>query len=792
MSITKEQHQALDDALVPREQRLRIRNCNYRLSTTFKPKEPTFQVALDVLSLTPFYQAFLISASVPAIYMHEFWATVSYHKHCIKFKMNKKNYSFDLETFRDMLQICPNLPGQKFKDPPFEEEILAFIRELGYPGDIKSLSDVKGEADQAPTASPGKRLKATAKVAKLGKKKQPTQGLETLSEIALSKAKQMKIVTKRSKTQFHSSHANGSGTDEGTGVSLRVPDVPTYRSEDEQISWKSSDEDDDNEVSLSKDDNDNADNKDDDGQDDDTESDNDSEDFVHPKFSTHDEEERQDDKDKEEEGSDMRVQTPSHFESIDDETYDEVNQRDNVEGEEHDEEEKNEEEEVNELYRDMNVNLERKDTEMTDALQTNVQGTQVIEDTQVIIIAVTPEVQQQSSYVSSGFISNMLNPKTDTCIDSILNLNTESTSLVDVPVTTNAEMSPSSVTTLPPPLIPLFEDRVKALEDDFLEFKRTNQFAEAVSSILGIVHKYLANQMNEAQADNEILPKIEKFVNDQLKAEVLIRSSNEAKASHVVAANLSELELKKILINKMENNKSIDRSIQQKILYKALVDTYETDKDILETYGDTVIFKRRQDDEDEDEEPSAGSNRGSKRRRAGKEPESNSAPKEKTSKSTGMSKEGSKSHQKSTGNTLARNEDPHESFNELIDTPLDFSAFVMNRLKVDTLTSVLLSGPTYELMKVNRESARDVYSKYRILAVTKLKIIEWHNYKHLDWIIVRRNDDKLQADKSRHKKNILMRIDELHKFSDGTLNDVRSALDDILKRIRMEYLPQTV
>ncbi|GJZ11069.1 hypothetical protein Tco_0545828 [Tanacetum coccineum] len=37
-----------------------------------------------------------------------------------------------------------------------------------------------------------------------------------------------------------------------------------------------------------------------------------------------------------------------------------------------------------------------------------------------------------------------------------------------------------------------------------------------------------------------------------------------------------------------------------------------------------------------------------------------------------------------------------------------------------------------------------------------------------------------------------MCIDELHKFSDGTLNDVRSALDDILKRIRMKYLPQTV
>ncbi|GKG05890.1 hypothetical protein Tco_0325976, partial [Tanacetum coccineum] len=42
------------------------------------------------------------------------------------------------------------------------------------------------------------------------------------------------------------------------------------------------------------------------------------------------------------------------------------------------------------------------------------------------------------------------------------------------------------------------------------------------------------------------------------------------------------------------------RSIQQKTLYKALVDAYETDKDILETYRDNVAFKRRQDDEDED------------------------------------------------------------------------------------------------------------------------------------------------------------------------------------------------
>nr|GEY28762.1 probable manganese-transporting ATPase PDR2 [Tanacetum cinerariifolium] len=51
-------------------------------------------------------------------------------------------------------------------------------------------------------------------------------------------------------------------------------------------------------------------------------------------------------------------------------------------------------------------------------------------------------------------------------------------------------------------------------------------------------------------------------------------------------------------------------------------------------------------------------------------------------------------------------------------------------------------------------------------------------------------DEKISENKD--KKNRLMRIDELHKFSDGTLTDVRTALDDRLKGIRMQYLPQSI
>ncbi|GKF58112.1 hypothetical protein Tco_0171649, partial [Tanacetum coccineum] len=70
---------------------------------------------------------------------------------------------------------------------------------------------------------------------------------------------------------------------------------------------------------------------------------------------------------------------------------------------------------------------------------------------------------------------------------------------------------------------------------------------------------------------------------------------------------------------------------------------------LLETYGDTVTIKRRRDNADDDQEPSAGTDRGSKRKRVGKEPESSNAPREKTSTTTGKSTKGYKSHQQSVG-----------------------------------------------------------------------------------------------------------------------------------------------
>ncbi|GKA49779.1 hypothetical protein Tco_0742852 [Tanacetum coccineum] len=1083
-----------------------------------------------MLKLTPFYNAFKISVDAPEIYMQEFWVTVSRHHSLLRFKLNGKSHTVNVDNFRDMLKICPKLPGQKFKEPPLEEDILSFIRDLGYIGEIKFLSDVNVNHVHQPwrsfVAIFNKCLsgKTTAlenlmfQVENKNSNKNNDMYYPRFTKVivdyfmakdqAIPRRNKMfwhharndfmfttvRVISKHQDTQVYGAilpqhltnkamlesaaymtyraYATGEKTlklkttkkkvdseaspkkkttkatkgkrikSSAKGDKAAKKKKPAETSMDKGLtvlSDKSSEEDDEDEVNVSEkdDDNDNNDddddagdqddaNQDDENQDDDNEqtnSDNEGDDFFHPKFSTHDDEARQeefsthDDKARQEEVNeedsfDPRVQTPYHVESTDDESNEESNeevQGTNTEEEKIVEEATHEEDEANELYKDVNVNLEGRDTVMTDAPLPNVQATQETEDTHVILTApINPEGQQQSSSVSSGFVSNMLNPKPDSGIDLIFN--TKATSLVDVSVTTIAKPPLVFATSLPPPPTPLITHMQQTpfpiptiAPSTFLQ----DLLSFAVSSIPGIVDAYLANKMNDAVKKAEqgkeqvkaqvykILPKIEKTVNEQLEAEVMTRSSTESKTSLAIAANLSELELKKILIEKMESNKSIHRSNEQKNLYKALVEAYESDKLILDTYGDTVSFKRRRDDEDKDEEPSAGSNRGSKRRRAGKEPESTSAPKEKTSKTTGKSTDGSKSQHKSAGESahteepmhtdkdleepahqefdigateeqsdeetsqhpdwfqkpakiptpdrdwnktlpavhgpvqpwlsnLAREEGPRESFDELMDTPLDFSAFMMNRLKIDTLTPELLAGPTFELMKGTCKSLVELEYFFEEVYKATTDQLDWHNpegqqyphdlrkplplipnsrgrqvipfdhfinndlaylsggvssrtyatsvtktkaadYGHIKWIedlvpniiwsevpltnlnvedplifgvslrmftrsivIQRRVEDlqlgvesyqkKLNITKpdtyisdlkrrdaytaysnprgfiyqNKDKKNKLMRIDELHKFSDGTLDDVRTALNDRLKGIRMEYLPQTI
>nr|GEZ05283.1 hypothetical protein [Tanacetum cinerariifolium] len=777
-----------------------------------------------------------------------------------------------------MMHICLRLIGQTFDELLFEEEILAFLRFLGHSGEIKKVTDVNINKLHQPWRSfaavinkclSGKNFvyqvehKDTKKsnemyyprddqmftTIKLVSRHQNTQQFGVMFPVELtnedirnseaykeyyavsSGAAPPKTKASVRKTKSSSDTTIAPPTAAGTRLSTSAKGKqPTKASKsDEEISWKSSDEDDDersddqNNDDGDQDDDDQDDDDQDEGNDDDQDIDNEGDEFIHPKLSIHKEEETKD-----EESFDPIVQTP-----------------------------------------------ENSDDEGIDSL-----------------FETTPQLNVPASTIVASFTLTAPNLPPPT-----------------IPTSSHVQQAPTPPSTCLQDLLNFgsffgFDHRLKTLEANFSEFVQTNQFARAVSSIPGIVQRYMDQRMNEAvkvaiqiQSDrlrdeaqaeikeflknldeniqkiikdqvkeqvkvqvSKILPKIEKTVNEQLEAKVLTRASNSSKTSYAMAADLSEMELKKILIEKIESNKSIHRYDEQRNLYKALIDSYESDKIILDTYGDTVTLKRRHDDVDKDEEPSTGSDWGSKRRRERKEPESTSALKEKATKTTSKSTQGSKSHQKTTSESapaeeliqttqdleepsyqefetgvandqpieeasqdpkcdLAKQADSRSSFNELMDTPVDFSAFLINRLKVDTLTPELLAGPTYELMKgsykslplplipnsrgrrvihfdhfINNdleylrggassrkyitsvtktkeadyghikwiedlvprtmESARDVYSKHRIIAVTELQIVEWHNYKHLDWITIRRDDDKLYKFKKGNFKRL--------------------------------------
>ncbi|GKB46202.1 hypothetical protein Tco_0896955 [Tanacetum coccineum] len=887
----------------------------------------------------------------------------------IRFTINKKKVSLDVDIFKDILQFCPKIPGQVFEDLPLEQGILSFIRDLRHTGEITYLTDVnvdclhqpwrafstvinkcisgketrmdkirlshaqilwdmkilrekapkpkyirkKANSDTSPKKKPvqatkSTRLKSKAKVAKQDKKKQPAKkkkakGLAVLSKVALSEVEQLKLATKRSKKDFHMSHTSGSGD----GVNIQSK---------KELGGDSKDGDDNDDDGNNDDDGD-SDDHDDDTNDERTESDR--EEIPDPKKTN-------EEHNKEEEEYDDEFNIEEEEKINDEETVDE--------GED--------DEVTKELYDDVNVNLGNEYTDMTIADQ-----------------EATP-----------------------------------------TPTPTTSETT-TSLPTLPDfASVFKFNERFFNLEKDVSKIKQVNQYAQALSSIPAIVDRYMDNKLGEAinkailahnldcrqEVQDEKNAYIELVVSDfathvieknfteSVEAAVLTRSSSQPTSTYEAATSLSEFELIKILIDKMEKNNE-------------------------------VFLLKRSRDEDKDRDPSARSDRGKKRRKSSKDVDSSIDSRLKEKKSSSTSKDFKKPERPPTPDPdwskrrqvdfqppqtwisqVARAKEPPTSFDKLTDTSFDFSAFVLNRLKILNLTQEILVGPAFNLLKgtcksiieleyhleecskatteqldwhnpknkpypfdlrkpllliqdhqgrqiipktkattydlkwiedlvqelwsprqvkydqhayfgtshwgpkcqsfygyaSNLTSSKDVYSRKRIIAVTRLTIMKKYDYGHLEEIEVRRDDQKLytfkEGDfkrlrlqyiedmlllliqqkltnliideryilnvalcmftrriviqrqvedlqlgvesyqkklnlmnpdtfrsnlrkrttytaysnpkgviyKEQMNRNRLMRADELHKFSDGTLDDVRSALNDIAKGIRIQ------
>ncbi|GKD18847.1 hypothetical protein Tco_1208005 [Tanacetum coccineum] len=176
----------------------------------------------------------------------------------------------------------------------------------------------------------------------------------------------------------------------------------------------------------------------------------------------------------------------------------------------------------------------------------------------------------------------------------------------------------------------------------------------------------------------------------------------------------------------MEKSESYLAAPEHRDCYDSLKKSYDLDKDFFFSF-DVYSLKRGQKDKDKDEDPSAGSDRGLKMRKTSKDAKPTTGPKNKDSTS-GSSKD-TKSQPKPSVKSVQSEEPVFETtqegptqnwlmtlaaststdkslkdFDELMSTPIDFSGYILNGLKIKNLTQEILLGPAFRLLKGTRSN----------------------------------------------------------------------------------------
>ncbi|GJS52537.1 putative reverse transcriptase domain-containing protein [Tanacetum coccineum] len=141
-----------------------------------------------------------------------------------------------------------------------------------------------------------------------------------------------------------------------------------------------------------------------------------------------------------------------------------------------------------------------------------------------------------------------------------------------------------------------FNDRVTKLERDLSEIKQVDQYAQAISSIPAIVDCYIDNKLGEA------IHKAIQSHNAECREELLSerKSFSQPKSTYEVDASLSEYELTKILLDKMEESKSHLRADYKRELYDALVKMVVKEiEDVLLEEMEVSHFGKENEDDNE-------------------------------------------------------------------------------------------------------------------------------------------------------------------------------------------------
>nr|GEY00159.1 hypothetical protein [Tanacetum cinerariifolium] len=539
IDTTIDQQVAMDEALVPHAKILRIGRRNFRLLSDIKSKESTLQLVYDVLRLTPFFKAFLVTADVLEIYigairkltdvninkLHQPWRSfATIINKCLTGKSSgydslrlsqaqilwglyhKRNVDFAYLMWEDFVYQVEHKDTKKSNEmyyPRFTKVIIYHFmsKDLSIPRrnkvnwhyvrDDHMFSTIKLVSRHQNTPQFGALLpiELTNKDIRNSNAYKEYYAVATGATPPKPKASVQKT---RSSSDTTITPPNAVA-DEGIGSISWVPDVPTDESEKE-LSWNSTDEEGDDDEGKNGDGD-----KEDDGNDGE-EGDDDDEDDNGEEGDDDQEVERDDEKDDEEEGGD-------------------------------DEQESGEEEFIHPSL-STHIKEEPKDEESFDPIPKTPEDTDG--ESNVAPLPMSAPTLTSSTIATVTTTQQALLPPTtalSTLLQDLLNFGS---------------------------LFGFVKVAVQIQSDRLCDEaqKENDEFLKTIDENMQKIIKEQVKDQVKVQV-SKILPKIEQTVNEQLEAKVLTRLSHSSKTYYVVAIDLSKMELKKILIEKMEGNKSI-------------------------------------------------------------------------------------------------------------------------------------------------------------------------------------------------------------------------------------------
>ncbi|GJV31341.1 hypothetical protein Tco_1391741 [Tanacetum coccineum] len=491
----------------------------------------------------------------------------------------RKRFKLTMEIFRDIFKICPRVQGQDFDALPSDDEIMSFLRDLGHTREIYSLmmlqlvltSFVSPEHKSFETLSWRNKIGMHTSrddnlinTLRFVSAKEETQIYgairpESLTSPEMKETKAYKTYLAEEptgKSKRVNRPAKKSTKAPARGVVIReTPEMPLSKKKEKVDVTQGKGIELLSQVALTKDVHD----QENDSDYDKTQSDNENEltseheTDENESGSKSDQEENKEDEDDEEEMKDEFVKTSSN----DSDDEDETKITDKAEGDEDEEMDYT----TSQLYDDVDIRLnEPVDTdkgfvqeEGTDAAMTNRR--------------LNPPPQQSTS---------------------------------TPPPTTEAT---SPLSTLPDfASVFQFNNRVTALEKEVAKLKKDPLHTQVTTLVDDHLDARLGATRDEFM--NFLSASLTARVTKQsLEDAVLAKESSQPQSSYEAAATLTEFELKKILIDKLDKSESYLAAPEHSECYEGLIKSYDLDKTIFSTY-DRGLKKRKTS---KDTEPTKGS-----------------------------------------------------------------------------------------------------------------------------------------------------------------------------------------